>query len=125
MPLKWSCPLAVNSEIIFSFLPHPFESFFNLSTKNFATNNSYVGFILQGANGFLIVYDVTNGSSFTRAEEMLKELDMCGAEPAPKILIGNKVCPFLHFHNEICFKKILKILLRILQLGILLNFNEG
>ena len=44
----------------------------------------HINVLLQGANGFLIVYDVTNGPSFTKAEQMLKELDMCGAETGAK-----------------------------------------
>ena len=48
-------------------------------------------FCCQGANGFIIAYDVTSKESFTKAEHQLKELDMCGGEEAPKILLGNKV----------------------------------
>ncbi len=45
----------------------------------------------KGANAFLIVYDVTNMDSFTKAEHLLKELDMSGCDDQPKILVGNKV----------------------------------
>jgi len=45
----------------------------------------------RGANGFILVYDVTDPDSFTDAEQMLKELDMCGCDKTPKILLGNKV----------------------------------
>lgn len=44
----------------------------------------------KGANAFLIVYDVGNKSSFARAENLLKELDLYGHSEAPKILVGNK-----------------------------------
>ena len=69
----------------------------------------HINVLLQGANGFLIVYDVTNGPSFTKAEQMLKELDMCGAEPVPKILIGNKV-GFTILMNVFIFELIYLIL---------------
>ena len=44
----------------------------------------------KGANGFLIVYDVTNKDSFAKAEFMLKQLDLAGLDSAPKMLVGNK-----------------------------------
>jgi len=45
----------------------------------------------KGANGFILVYDSTDPDSFTSAEYLLKELDMCGCDKAAKILVGNKV----------------------------------
>ena len=44
----------------------------------------------KGANGFIVLYDVSHEESFTKAERLLKELDMAGMDSAPKILVGNK-----------------------------------
>lgn len=51
-----------------------------------STRHSYY----KGANGYIIVYDVTNLESFHKAELLLKELDMAGHDNAPKMLVGNK-----------------------------------
>ena len=57
----------------------------------------------KGANGFLMVFDATNVDSFVAAEQQLKELDMCGCDRAPKLLVGNKVNSgmwFLRYFKE-------------------------
>ena len=44
----------------------------------------------KGANGFIILYDVTNERSFDHAEQLVKELDMYEQSECPKVIIGNK-----------------------------------
>ncbi len=48
---------------------------------------------------------MTSKDSFTKAEHQLKELDMCGGEEAPKILLGNKV----HFHISFKWRQYIHI----------------
>ena len=45
----------------------------------------------KGADAYIITYDVTDHASFTQAEYMLKDLDLCGEADSPKVLVGNKL----------------------------------
>ena len=44
----------------------------------------------KGANGFLIVYDVTDQKTFEKAQMLVKDLDMYEKSDCPKIVLGNK-----------------------------------
>lgn len=44
----------------------------------------------KGADGFLVVYDITNGDSFAKADRLLKELDLLGQAEAARIVVANK-----------------------------------
>lgn len=51
-----------------------------------ATRKNYY----RGANGFIVMYDVTSPKSFKSAEMLVKELDMYEQSDSPKIIVGNK-----------------------------------
>eukprot|EP00009_Paramoeba_aestuarina_P012893 CAMPEP_0201523246 /NCGR_PEP_ID=MMETSP0161_2-20130828/19133_1 /ASSEMBLY_ACC=CAM_ASM_000251 /TAXON_ID=180227 /ORGANISM="Neoparamoeba aestuarina, Strain SoJaBio B1-5/56/2" /LENGTH=242 /DNA_ID=CAMNT_0047922293 /DNA_START=122 /DNA_END=851 /DNA_ORIENTATION=+ len=44
----------------------------------------------RGANGVLVVYDITNPSSFTSVNRWLGEIDRYSDKPLQKLLVGNK-----------------------------------
>ena len=44
----------------------------------------------KGADGFLVVYDITNKESFAKADRILKELDLLGQMDAVRFVVGNK-----------------------------------
>ncbi|KAK2961224.1 putative GTP-binding protein YPTC1 [Blattamonas nauphoetae] len=44
----------------------------------------------RGANGILVVYDVTNRDSFQNINMWMKEIDNYGSEGTVRVLIGNK-----------------------------------
>ena len=44
----------------------------------------------RGADGFIIVYDVTNQESFSNVKTWLKEIDQYGGTNISKLLVGNK-----------------------------------
>eukprot|EP01101_Sappina_pedata_P009959 TRINITY_DN615_c0_g3_i1.p1 TRINITY_DN615_c0_g3~~TRINITY_DN615_c0_g3_i1.p1 ORF type:complete len:189 (-),score=71.43 TRINITY_DN615_c0_g3_i1:38-604(-) len=50
------------------------------------TDNTYY----RGAHGFIIVYDVTDQTSFSNVKQWLQEIERYGCESANKMIIGNK-----------------------------------
>jgi Ras-related protein Rab-1A len=44
----------------------------------------------RGANGILVVYDVTNRDSFNSIQMWLKEIENFGCEGVARLLVGNK-----------------------------------
>lgn len=57
----------------------------------------------RGAHGILMVYDVTNSSSFDHVEEWIREVNRHASETTSKFLIGNK--SDLHDKREVSFEK--------------------
>uniref|UniRef100_A0A6B2LMF4 Uncharacterized protein n=1 Tax=Arcella intermedia TaxID=1963864 RepID=A0A6B2LMF4_9EUKA len=45
----------------------------------------------RGANGIILVYDVTNPETFINIQKWMKDIDHYAIENLPKLLVGNKV----------------------------------
>lgn len=72
---------------IFFFWSNPAVSDSSTHTHQRSITSSYY----RGANGVILVYDVTNGTTFANLENWIVEVNRYTADDVPKFLVGNKL----------------------------------